>query len=115
MRGNPPLPSGLLFLKIVIRESYLDSNATSSMIRTQLSKDTYIGQVGNDINKFNKHVQALLEALNVRSETTSDLLTNLFKGNAACSDKTFVRYIADKQAEYEEGKNFDPILSGCLL
>jgi hypothetical protein len=50
-----------------------------------------------------------LEALNARGETTSDLLTNLFKGYAACSDKTFVRYIADKQAEYEEGKNFDPI------
>jgi hypothetical protein len=79
MHGNPPLPSGLLFLKIVIRESYLDSNATSSMIRIQLSNlDTYIVQAGNDINKFNKHVQALLEALNARGETTSDLLTNLF-------------------------------------
>ena len=110
MRGNPPLPSGLLFLKIVIRESYLDSNATSSMIRTQLTNlDTYIAQVGNDINKFNKHVQTLLEALNARGETTTDLLTNLFKGYAACSDKTFVRYISDKQAEYEEGRNFDPV------
>jgi hypothetical protein len=110
MRGNPLLPSGLLFLKIVIRESYLDSNATSSMIRTQLTNlDTYIGQVGNDINKFNKHVQTLLEALNARGETTTDLLTNLFKGYAACSDKTFVRYISDKQAEYEEGRNFDPV------
>jgi hypothetical protein len=47
MRGKPLLPSGILFLKILIRESYLDSNATTSMIRTQLSNlDTYIGQVG---------------------------------------------------------------------
>jgi hypothetical protein len=110
MRGKPLLPSGILSLKILIRESYLDSNATTSMIRTQLSNlETYIGQVGNDVNKFNKHVQTLLEALNARGETTSDLLTNLFKGYAACSDKTFVRYIADKQAEYEEGQSFDPI------
>ena len=109
MRGNPTLPSGLLFLKILIRESYLDSNATTSMIRTKLSNlDTYIGQVGNDINKFNKYVQTLLEALNARGETTTDLLTNLFIGYAACSDKTFVKYIADKQADYEEGKDLEP-------
>ena len=109
MRGNPTLPSGLLFLKILIRESYLDSNATTSMIRTKLSNlDTYIGQVGSDINKFNKYVQTLLEALNARGETTTDLLTNLFKGYAACSDKTFVKYIADKQADYEEGKDLEP-------
>ena len=108
MRGNPTLPSGLLFLKILIRESYLDSNATTSMIRTKLSNlDTYIGQVGNDISKFNKYVQTLLEALNARGETTTDLLTNLFKGYAACSDKTFVKYIADKQADYEEGKDLE--------
>jgi hypothetical protein len=58
MRGIPLLPSGILFLKILIRESYLDSNATTSMIRTKLTNlDTYIGQVGNDIDKFNKYVQ----------------------------------------------------------
>jgi hypothetical protein len=105
MRGNPPLPSGLLFLKILIRESYLDSNATTSMIRTKLTNlDAYMGGVGNDIDKF---VQTLLEALNARGETTTDLLTNLFKGYATCSDKTFVRYISGKQADYEEGKNMD--------
>jgi hypothetical protein len=68
IRGKPLLPSGILFLKILIRESYLDSDATTSMIRTQLSNlDTYIGQVRNDVNKFNKHVQTLLEALNALS------------------------------------------------
>jgi hypothetical protein len=78
------------------------------MIRTKLTNlDTYTGQGGNDIDKFNKYVQSLLEALNARGETTTDLLTNLFKGNAACSDKTFVRYIADKQEDYEEGKTMD--------
>jgi hypothetical protein len=108
MRSNPLLPSRLLFLKILIRESYLNCNATTSMIRTKLTNlDTYIGQVGNDIGKFDKYVQNLLEALNARGETTTDLLTNLFKGYAACSDKAFVRYIAEKQDDYEEGKNID--------
>jgi hypothetical protein len=106
MRGNPLLPFGLVFLKILIRESYLDSNATTSIIRTKLTNlDTYIGQVGNDIDKFNTYVQNLLEAIDARGEITTDLLTNLVKEYAACSDKTFVRYIADKQEDYEEGKN----------
>jgi hypothetical protein len=54
------------------------------MIRTKLTNlDVYMGQVGNDIDKFNKYVQNLLEALNARGETTTDLLTNLFKGYTA--------------------------------
>jgi hypothetical protein len=36
--------------------------------------------VDYDIGKMNLHVQSLLEALNARGETTTDLLTNLVKG-----------------------------------
>jgi hypothetical protein len=103
--GNPKLPSGLCLFKVLVRESYLDSNATSGMIRTKLSNlDAYIHQTGNDIVKFNGYVRTLLDALTARGESTSDLLTNLFKGYAACSDKNFVKYISDKQSEWEEGK-----------
>jgi hypothetical protein len=78
------------------------------MIRTKLTNlDTYIGQIGNDIGKSDKYVQNLLEALDARGETTTDFLANLFNGYAECSDKAFVRYIADKQEDYEEGKSID--------
>lgn len=104
--GNPELPSGLLYLKVLIRESYLDSNATTSMIRLKLSNlDSYIHTVGNDISKFNAHVKVLLDTLAARGETTQDLLTNLFKGYGACSDKKFVEYIGLKLSDYEEGKD----------
>jgi hypothetical protein len=112
---NPPLPdgkklpSGLCFLKIIIRESHLDTNATTGMIRTKLSNlDSYIQVVGNDVTKFNGYVKMLLDTLASRGETTQDLLTNLFKGYGSCSDKTFVEYIAKKQDDYDEGKSFTP-------
>jgi hypothetical protein len=37
--------------------------------------------------------------------TTQDLLTNLFKGYQAASDKVFVSYIGRKLEMYEKGKD----------
>ena len=53
MIGKPKIPSALCFLKVLIRESYLDSNATTSMIRTRLATlDELLAEVGNYIDKF---------------------------------------------------------------
>ena len=104
--GANKLPSGLCLLKVLIRESHLDSNATTGMIRTKLSNlDIELMQNGNDILKFNSHVQVLLDQLAARGETTEDLLTNLFKAYATCSDHTFVKYIADHQTKWEDGES----------
>ena len=68
-------------------ESYLDSNATSSMIRIKLANlDEYIVQVKHDIGKFNNYVKVLVETLRARGETTSDLITNLstITGTRSC-------------------------------
>lgn len=99
-------PIGILVLKVVVRESYIDTNATTTFIRTQLSSlDEYLPLIDYDIGKFNLHVQALIEALNARGETTSDLLTNLFKGYLAAKDEKFVKYIEKKEEYYDEGNN----------
>jgi hypothetical protein len=98
------LPSGNLLLKIIIRESHLDTNATISTIRTNLSNlDTYMLTIGGDITKFNTYVKELVESLTARGETTTDLLINLFKGYLAVEDKTFHLYVLRKQEEYNEG------------
>jgi hypothetical protein len=98
------LPSGTLLLKVIVRESHLDTNATISSIRTKLSSlDSYILTIGADITKFNGYVKLLINSLAARGETTTDLLTNLFKGYLAVNDKTFVAYIGRKQENYEEG------------
>ena len=99
-------PSGNILLKIIIRESHLNSNATTTSIINQLSSlYQFITTIGCDITKFNVHVQMLLEGLASRGETTHNFLSNLFKGYAATSDTTFTSYIKRKQEEYEDGTN----------
>ena len=103
------IPSGNLLLKVIIRESHLDTNATTQSIRTKLSNlDRYISTIGNDITKFNGYVKGLVQSLAARGERTEDLLSNLFKGYQAVSDRTFLKYIAGKQEKYEEGKQYSP-------
>jgi hypothetical protein len=89
--------SGNLLLKIIIRESHLDTNATTSSIRTKLSRlDTYIVTIASNLTKFNGYVRFLIDSLAARGETSNDLLTNLFKGYAAATDKVFVECIGRK-------------------
>ena len=105
------LGSGNLLLKTIIRESHLDTNATSSSIRTKLTDlDRYLPTIGQDIVKFNTYVKLLVDGLKTRGEVTQDLLVNLFKGYLACSDTEFVEYIKRKQDRYEEGDELDPDL-----
>lgn len=103
------LGSGNLLLKTIIRESHLDTNATSSSIRTKLTElDKYLPTVGQDITKFNTYVKLMVEGLKSRGEVTQDLLINLFKGYLTCTDKEFVSYIKRKQDKFEEGGDVDP-------
>ena len=97
--------SGAMFLKVLIRESHIDTLYTVRAIRTKLtSLDTYMKSVNSDVRKFMAHVRELLLALHARGEQTLDLLPNLFRGLKAAKDKTFVRYIEQKEFDYDEGK-----------
>ena len=45
-------PSGNLLLRVIIRESHLDSNATTSVIRRELTElDDYMALVGSNAGK----------------------------------------------------------------
>jgi len=101
-------PSGACLLKIIIRESHIDTRATVRHIRDKLSSlDTYLPTIGFDIMKFNTYVRDLLDSLYARGETTQDLLANLFKAYKVAKDKTFVDYIRKKEDQYDEGENVD--------
>jgi hypothetical protein len=102
-------PSGLLLLRVIIRESHLDSNATTSVIGLQLTQlDDFMPQVNSNILKFNRHVQELMTALHARGATTQDLLTNLFKGYKAASDKKFWPYVERQESDYFDGITITP-------
>jgi hypothetical protein len=67
--------SGVALLKVIIRESHIDTNASANQIRTKLSNlDEYIATVEYDVGKFNQHVKLLVQALTARNQSTSDLL-----------------------------------------
>ena len=106
-------PSGNLLLKVIIRESHLDTNATTQSIRMKLSNlDDYMSKIGSDVTKFNGYVKILIRSLEARGQKSDALLTHLFKGYMAASDKNFVRYINDKKDKYEEG---EPLRSDKLM
>jgi hypothetical protein len=109
-------PSGALLLKVIIRESHIDSNAMTAMIRTKLSSlDTYIVTIASDITEFNQYGKLLVQLLHTRGETTTDLLTNLFKGYAAASDQVFRSYIERKLETWEESGGDDDTMSADAL
>ena len=90
-------PDGLMLLKFIIRESDVNTQATAAFIRQQLAAlDEYIGTVDSDIKNFNTHGKSLTRDLERRRQQSTVVLTNLFKGYKAASDKVFVEYIMRK-------------------
>jgi hypothetical protein len=61
--------------------------------------------IGSDITKFNGYARLLIDSLAARGESSNDLLTNLFKGYEAATDKIFVDYICRKKERYKEGED----------
>ena len=101
-------PSGNLLLKVIIRESHLDTNATTQSIRLKLTNlDDHMLKISSDITQFNGYVKLLVRSLQARGQRAEALLTHLFKGYMAASDRSFVKYINDKKDRYEEGEEID--------
>jgi hypothetical protein len=98
-------PSGNLLLKVIIRESSIDSNASTSIIRTKLSKlAEYMPVVKSNIKEFNTYVQMQLHSLTARGETTNDLLVHLFAAYKVASDAGFRKIALDEEIRYERGE-----------
>ena len=101
--GEDAIVSGTCLLKVVIRKSHVDTNATTSHILTQLG---HVGKIVVDLNsdivKVNEKVKALVEELAARGESTNHLLNDLFEGYKVASDKRFVAYIRNKRDEYND-------------
>ena len=101
--------AALALIKVIIRESHIDSNATTRRIRDNLSSlDEHLKHQGYDVSKLNTFVQGQLASLRARGETTMDLLPNLFKGYRAATDKAFKKYIDEKESRYDEGEDITP-------
>jgi len=99
-------PSGVALIKVIVRISYVDTNATVLTIRNNLSTlDTCMVTMDSNVEKFNDYVKTQMEALAARGETTNDIIANLFKGYKAASDDKFYKFIERKEESYEEGND----------
>lgn len=91
INGRPAFP---LLIKVIIREAYIDTQATTRILRESLSSlPTKLDDFKGDIDQLNSFVKVTQDQLRARNETTSDLLANLFKGYLSSRDQTFRRYI----------------------
>ena len=95
---------GLSLLKIIIRESSVDANASTEALRRRLTKlDEFAMAVKGNIPKINAEAKLIQDGLHARGHTTTEMLTNLFKAYDTIQDQSFARYIANKKDAYEEG------------
>ena len=95
--------SGPCLLKVILRESHLDTKATVASIRESMTGlSDYIVSVNCDIEKFNQHVMQLQEGLSARGEKSDDLLVHLFNAYMAVTDEDFVGYIKRLHDRYLE-------------
>ena len=104
INGIPAYP---LLIKVIIRESYIDTQATTRILREHLSSlPAKLEELKGDIDQLNAFVKITQDQLLARNETTNDLLANLFKGYLSSRDHTFRRYIEKKQEDYDDGTVF---------
>ncbi|KAL3924047.1 MAG: hypothetical protein SGARI_006107 [Bacillariaceae sp.] len=61
-------------------------------------------EVKSDIKEFNNRVNMLMVALRARRREVPDITPHLFEAYQACDDHKFVDYIADHEAQFEDGR-----------
>ena len=97
-------PSAFCLIKVIIREAYIDTQATTRILRSHLSTlPAKLEELKGDIEALNAYVKLTQDQLLARGETSNDLLANLFLGYLSSRDATFRRYMEKKQEDYDEG------------
>lgn len=100
------IPDGPCLFKYLVDVVNIDTRATVTHIRTNLSNlDSQISALNFDIEKFNLYVKEQRKQLQSRGERSDDILVNLFKAYNNVPDKVFVDYILRKKESYEEGSD----------
>jgi len=103
---------GVCFLKIIIQTAYVDTRATTSLIRDNLRElSTYLSTIENhDVQKFNVYVTEQTSGLHARGEAMNDgdLVNSLFYAYRTIPDAQFREYIKKQQDTYEEGTDITP-------
>jgi hypothetical protein len=91
---------------LIIWENSLNSNATVTIIHTELSMlEIYMPTVKSNITVFNTYVKLQVKMLTERGETTNDLMVHLFAAYQKASNKNFHNEAKRKLKWYEHGQS----------
>ena len=97
--------NGPCLLKVIIRNTTIDTNSTIFHIRENLNHlQSKMLEVSYDIEDFNLYVTSQVEQLAARGAKSSDLLINLFEAYLAVPDRKFVDYIEKQKDKFDEGE-----------
>jgi hypothetical protein len=106
MTGGMQIGNGPCFLKVIIRNTTVDTRSTVFHIRENLNHlEGKMLEVSYDIEAFNIYVTGQVEQLAARGESSSDLLINLFAAFMVVPDKKFVEYIEKQKDKFDEGED----------
>ena len=96
--------SGALLLKVIIRQSHVDTNATTRHIRLKFTRlDNTFAKMNFDVEQLNLYVRTWLDALTARGGETHDVFVYLLKAYKTSPDPDLVDYVKRKEMEYDDG------------
>ena len=103
-KGGGTFPSGVLFLKVVLDESSLSSNATVMKHKKELTRlSTIFADQKWNVPKFNETVKGIELALTQYGSSAPDLLHQLLPAYLECPEPKFRTYIEQKKNAHEDG------------
>ena len=96
--------SGVLFLKVVLDESSLTSNATIMKFKKELNRlPELFASHKWDVPKFNEAVTSVEQSLTQYELGAPDLLHQLLPAYLECPEQKFRQYIEQKKNAHEDG------------
>jgi hypothetical protein len=97
--------SGVLLLKVILSAVHHDLKGQATTIRDRLvDLPSHIKTLKYDVEKFNDYVKEQIAQLEARGETSTDLVTYLFRAYQTVPDKDFADYIKQKKSKMEDGE-----------
>jgi len=106
----PPnyLPSGIMYLKALLKLTEVDTRATSAHIRKQLSQlpNNMMKTAKSDVKVFNRHAQQLLDCLPARGETADDAILHLLDAYENTEETNFTNW-ADRTCKIYKTKGME--------
>ena len=103
--GGIQIGNGPSFLKVIVRNTTVDTRSTVFHIRENLNHlPSKMLELSYDIEAFNLYVTSQVEQLSARGEVSSDLVIQLFLAFKAVPDKKFNDFIERQRDRYDDGK-----------